>query len=84
MANQTKSLKAMETARKLKVLFLDVEVSANLGWVWNKYEQNVLEFESEKQIISFAWRWGGEKKLTFSLSPIFRSTSAIRKATGRL
>jgi len=46
----------------MKVLVYDLETSPNLGWVWGKYEQNVLEYEQEWHIMTIAWKWLGEKK----------------------
>lgn len=34
---------------------------ANLAYVWGKYEQNVIEYEREWYMLSFSWKWYGEK-----------------------
>lgn len=52
-ANQTKSERT-ETAR---VLLFDVESSPNIGYTWGRWEQNVIEFIKERQIICFSWEW---------------------------
>lgn len=44
-----------------RVLIYDLETSPNLGWIWGKYEQNVLAYEQEWFILSFAYKWLGEK-----------------------
>lgn len=50
--------------RNANVLLYDVETSPNLAWIWGKYEQNALgEFVKERQIISFAYKWLGEKEV---------------------
>lgn len=50
--------------RETAVLLYDVETSPNLAYVWGKYEQNVLgDFVQERQIISVAWKWLGEKEI---------------------
>ncbi len=48
--------------QKLRVLLFDVETSPNLGWVWGKYEQNVLAYEKESHLLTFSYKWLGEKK----------------------
>lgn len=48
---------------KQKILLLDIETSPNLAYVWEKYEQDVLSFEKEREIISFAFKWLGEKSV---------------------
>lgn len=39
----------------------DIESAPALGYVWGKWEQNVLEFQHDWYIISVAWKWLGEK-----------------------
>jgi len=43
----------------MRVLLLDIETSPNLGWTWGKWEQNVIEFVKEWEILSFAAKWLG-------------------------
>lgn len=57
---------------KPKILLVDLETSPNLGWTWGKYEQNVLEFEQEKQIIGFACKYLGTSKVHSYMLPDFR------------
>lgn len=45
-----------------KILVYDLEVSPNLGYVYGKYQQNVLQFESEWELLSVAYKWLGEKE----------------------
>jgi len=44
-----------------KVLLFDIETAPNLGYVWAKYQQNVIEYHQEWYILSVAWKWLGEK-----------------------
>lgn len=44
-----------------KIAFIDIETSPNLGWVWGKWEQNVIEFEREWHILSFSVKWLHER-----------------------
>ncbi len=56
----------------LKVLLYDIETSPNLAWVWGKYEVDALgDFVKERQIISFAWKWLGEKDVKVLALPSF-------------
>ena len=44
-----------------RVVLLDIETSPNLGYVWGLWDQNVIEFENEWNILCFAWKVLGEK-----------------------
>ena len=46
-----------------RILLFDIESSPNLGYVWGKWEQNVISFECEWIVLSLAWKWAGEKKV---------------------
>lgn len=46
----------------MKILLLDIENTPNLAYVWGKWEQNVIEFEKEWQLLSFSFKWLGEDK----------------------
>lgn len=58
-ANQTNR----GTGETAKILLVDVESSPNIGYSWGRYEQTIIEFVKERQIISFAWKWLGERKV---------------------
>jgi len=47
--------------KKPKILFYDIETSPNLAYVWGKYKQDVIAFKEERQILSFAYKWQGQK-----------------------
>src|SRR6516164_8969462 len=47
-----------------KILFLDIETAPSLGWVWGKWEQNVIDFKRDWYVLSFAYKWAGDKKVT--------------------
>lgn len=44
-----------------KVLLFDIETSPNVGLTWGRYEQDVLHFKKEWELLSIAWKWLGEK-----------------------
>lgn len=47
---------------KPKVLLFDIETMANLVYVWGKYEQNVIAYERHWYMLTFAYKWLGDKK----------------------
>lgn len=49
--------------KKPKVLIYDIETTPNLAYVWGKYEQNVIAYKNEWQILCFAYKWQGEKEI---------------------
>ena len=57
---------------KQKILLFDLENSPNLGWVWQKYEQDVMRFDKEGVMLSFAYKWLGEKTVKAHALPDFR------------
>ena len=46
-----------------KILFLDIETAPSLGWVWGKWQQNVIDFKSDWYILSFAYKWAHENEV---------------------
>ena len=49
---------------KPKVLFLDIETSPNVAYVWGKWQQNVIRFKDEWKILGFAAKWLDGKIIT--------------------
>lgn len=49
--------------KDLKVLLFDIETAPNLAFVWDKYEQNVISFERERYLLSFAYQWLGNDRV---------------------
>lgn len=56
---------------KARVLLYDIETSYTVGAVWGLYEQNVAKVLKEPYMISFAWKWLGEKKTHVIALPSF-------------
>lgn len=56
---------------KLKILIYDIETSYTVGATWGLYEQNVAAVLREPYIISFAWKWLGDKKTNVVSLPDF-------------
>lgn len=46
-----------------KILFLDVETAPSLGWVWAKWQTNVIDFKSDWYILSYAYKWADESEV---------------------
>lgn len=46
-----------------KILLYDIETSPNLGYIWGKYEQNVIEYESEWYMLCFSYKWLGSDEV---------------------
>ncbi len=48
-----------------KILLLDIETAPSLGWVWGKWQQNVIDFKKDWYLLSFGYKWYGvDKKVT--------------------
>lgn len=52
---------------KPKILLFDIETSPNLGYIWGKWEQNVIAFEQEWFMLSFCAKWLDGKTITRGL-----------------
>jgi hypothetical protein len=53
---------------KNRILYLDIETTANKGWTWGKFEQNVIKFEEEYNLLCFAYKWEGGKTQVVGLN----------------
>ena len=47
----------------MKILFYDIESTPNLGYVWGRYDQTVLHFQKERELLSFAYSYLGDSKV---------------------
>ena len=57
----------------VKTLIYDLEVSPILGWVYEKYDTNLVEMEHDYFLLSFAYKWLGEKKVTVHALPDYKT-----------
>lgn len=48
--------------RKPRILLYDIETQANLAYVWQKYETNIIAYHRHWFMLSFAYKWLGEDK----------------------
>lgn len=46
--------------KKPKILVYDIETSPNIAYTWGKYDQTVIEFIKEVEILCFAYKWHDE------------------------
>ncbi len=46
-----------------KIVFVDIETAPSLGWVWGKWEQNVIDFKKDWYMLSFAYKWADSGKV---------------------
>jgi len=44
-----------------RVILLDIETTPNLAYVWGKYDQNVIAFQKEWELLSFAYKGLGDR-----------------------
>ena len=54
--------------RKPKVLFFDIETAPNLGYVWGKFEQNVIEYTQEWYMLAWSAKWQNGKHVSRCLA----------------
>ena len=54
-----------------KILIFDIESAPNLGYVWGKYEQNILSYERESYMLCYAYKWYGKTKTKVVALPDF-------------
>ena len=52
-----------------KVLFYDIETAPCQGFTWGMYEQNVIDLVHSWYILSIAYKWKGDKKVTVKALP---------------
>lgn len=50
--------------KKPKILLYDIETAPNLAYVWGKWQQDVIAYEKERELLCFAYQWHGEDKIT--------------------
>lgn len=56
-----------------KILLFDIETSPNLGYVWGKWEQDVVSFKEYWYIICFSYKWLNEKETHVVALPDFKT-----------
>jgi hypothetical protein len=57
---------------KPRILLIDIETFPNVSYTWGKWEQDVVEFVDHWYILSFAYKWLGDKKTKVIGLPDFK------------
>lgn len=55
-----------------RILYFDIETTPNLGYTWNKWQQDVIEFVSEWYILCFSYMWEGDEDARVISLPQFK------------
>lgn len=50
-----------------KILYYDIETSPSLGYVWGKWETNVIAYKEHWGLLCFSAKWEGQKTKIYSL-----------------
>jgi hypothetical protein len=70
--------------RKPKILLYDIETTPNVAYTWGKYDQNVLDFVKERELLCFAYKWYGGKEVHFAHRKNERTDKRLVKVLGDL
>lgn len=57
------------TKNKPRILLFDIETAPNLSYTWGKWEQNVIDFKEQWYMLTFSWKWLGDKKVNVASLP---------------
>ena len=66
-----------------RIALFDIETAPTRGWVWTNYEANLISTDKDWYMLSFSYKWHGEKKITTYALPDFagyRSNKECDKA----
>lgn len=63
ICNETLNKNLENFNKEPKILIFDIETSPNLGYIWGKYEQNVIEYNHEWYMLCYVAKWLGNKKI---------------------
>jgi DNA polymerase elongation subunit (family B) len=61
---------------KPKILVLDIETFPNIGYIWGKYDQNVIRYTQQSCIATFVAKWLGDKKIISKALPDYAGYAA--------
>ena len=59
-----------------RILFVDLETFPNRGYIWGKYDQNVIRFTQQSCIATFVAKWLGDKKIFSKALPDYKGYAA--------
>lgn len=58
--------------KQINILLFDIESFANLGYIWGKYEQNVIAYEKEWYMLMAGYKWLHEKSVHVIALPDYK------------
>jgi len=67
-----------------KTLLFDIETAPNLGFVWGKWQQDVIEFDRDWYILCFCSKWLDKRKITCHALPNFKRYDVDREDDKRV
>jgi len=59
------------TGREPRILLYDIENTPSLGWVWEKWQTNVVELHQDWYMLCYAWKWLGDRGTNYLSLPDF-------------
>jgi hypothetical protein len=71
--NNIKIVKIDNKELSPRIILIDIETAPSLGYVWGKWEQNVIQFKDDWYILSFAFKWLDNKKVHVRALPDYQS-----------
>lgn len=60
-----------------RILLFDIETTPNLSYVWGRWEQNVIENVEDWSMLSFAYKWLGDKNVRAFSLPDFNTYRSL-------
>jgi len=66
--------------KKPKILLYDIETTPNLAYVWGKWQQDVIAYDEEWHMLSYAYKWLGEKKVYCNSLPDYKDKAGSDKS----
>lgn len=68
------------------IVLCDIETTPNLGWTWRKWEQDVIRFEKEWELLSFGYKVLGSKTTKCIARPDFadKTDRSLTKAIWKI
>lgn len=57
---------------KRKILIYDIETTPLISYTWGLYEQNVIKVKEDWHMLSFAYKWLGDTKVTVKALPMYK------------
>lgn len=66
------------------IVFLDIETAPSLGWVWGKWQQDVIAFEQSWYLLSFGYKYLDDPSVTVKALPDYKGYSKNREDDSRL